>query len=414
VLDRPVSVIVKGPSSGGKSYLVEQVVRYFPESAYLPLTSMSDKALIYMDDPLEHRFLVLYEAAGMAGETVQYIVRSLLSEGEINYKTVMSGADGPVPFTLHKDGPTGLVMTTTQVKVHPENETRLLSLAVLDTPDQTAAILRAIGEQCAHPDSTDRSGPEPSWAALQVFLQSVPSDVVIPFATEVAKRIPPSALRLRRDVTVVFNLIKAHAILHQATRSRDEDERIVATIEDYARVYDLIGELLAENIEAAVSRDVRETVEAVRRLHDRHSRSVMITEVAGELKLDRSTASRRAKKATSLGYLRNEESRPGRPAQLTLGEDIPSQRTILPAPELLSDCVVAPPQGLGVSPSPPDHYVHAGIEATFDPLRFTPEIDDRVCLADPLGDRPALADEYGGLDQPFTADPFDDDDDPFS
>jgi hypothetical protein len=37
LLDRPVSVALKGPSSGGKSYLVERVLTFFPMSAYYAL-----------------------------------------------------------------------------------------------------------------------------------------------------------------------------------------------------------------------------------------------------------------------------------------------------------------------------------------------------------------------------------------
>jgi nicotinamide riboside kinase len=60
-----VSVAVKGPSSGGKSYLTERVLGFFPESAYYARTAMSERALAYSEEPLQHRFLVLYEAAGL-------------------------------------------------------------------------------------------------------------------------------------------------------------------------------------------------------------------------------------------------------------------------------------------------------------------------------------------------------------
>ena len=76
-LDRPVSAAVKGPSSGGKSYLVESVLRFFPESAYYALTAMSDRALAYSEEPLSHRFLVLYEAAGMGGDFATYLIWTL-------------------------------------------------------------------------------------------------------------------------------------------------------------------------------------------------------------------------------------------------------------------------------------------------------------------------------------------------
>ncbi len=47
LLDRIVSLAVKGPSAGGKSFLTETVLRYFPASAYYALSAMSEHALAY-------------------------------------------------------------------------------------------------------------------------------------------------------------------------------------------------------------------------------------------------------------------------------------------------------------------------------------------------------------------------------
>ena len=88
LLDRPVSVAVKGPSSGGKSFIVEFVLRFFPPEAFHALTAMSERALAYSTEPLRHRHLVIYEAAGMAGDFATYLIRSLLSEGRLRYETV--------------------------------------------------------------------------------------------------------------------------------------------------------------------------------------------------------------------------------------------------------------------------------------------------------------------------------------
>ena len=68
LFDRPVSLTVKGPSSAGKSYVTEQVLAYFPETAYHKLTAMSSKALAYSDTPLSHRFIVLFEATALQDE----------------------------------------------------------------------------------------------------------------------------------------------------------------------------------------------------------------------------------------------------------------------------------------------------------------------------------------------------------
>jgi hypothetical protein len=80
LLERPVPIVVKGPSSGGKSFLVESTLKFFPAEAYYALTAMSDRALAYSTESLKHRHLVIYEAAGMSSDFATYLIRSLLSE----------------------------------------------------------------------------------------------------------------------------------------------------------------------------------------------------------------------------------------------------------------------------------------------------------------------------------------------
>jgi hypothetical protein len=132
-----VSIALKGPSSAGKSYLVERVLSFFLESAYYALTAMSERALAYSEEPISHRFLVIYEAAGMDSDFLTYLIRSLLSEGRLRYETLEKTGEGVRPRLIEREGPTGLIVTTTAVKLHPENETRLLSLSVTDTQKQT-------------------------------------------------------------------------------------------------------------------------------------------------------------------------------------------------------------------------------------------------------------------------------------
>jgi hypothetical protein len=333
-LQRPVSVVVKGPSSGGKSFSVETVLRFFPPEAVYCVTAISDRALAYTEAELKHRFLVIFEAAGMMGEFASYLIRSLLSEGRLVYEVVESLPSGLVPRRIEKEGPTGLIVTTTAVRLHPENETRLLSLHVTDTGVQTRAVMRAIANPA--PPTFD----SPPWIALQQWIARSEHRVVIPFAMALAERIPPVAVRLRRDFAQVLNLIRAHAILHQAARKRDVAGRIVATPDDYEVVRDLLADIISEGVEATVSPAIRETVETIRRILASGSDEVSITQLAQALGLDKSATSRRAASAVQQGFLRNLEDRKGRPARLCLGEPIPEPLSILPSREVLHDCSV--------------------------------------------------------------------------
>ena len=254
---------LKGPSSGGQEPPVGGRAHLLPESAYYALTAMSERTLAYSTEPIRHRFLVIYEAAGMSGEFATYLMRSLLSEGRVRYETVEKTSEGMKPRLIEREGPTGLIVTTTAVKLHPENETRLLSLTVTDTQEQTRAVMAALAEE-AREHAPDLVG----WHALQIWLESAEHRVSIPYAGKLAELIPPVAVRLRRDFGALLNLIRAHAILHHATRERDADGRIVATIEDYAAVRKLVADLVSEGIEATVPKTVRETVEAVKGLRE--------------------------------------------------------------------------------------------------------------------------------------------------
>ncbi len=335
-LGRPVSVAVKGPSSGGKSYLTERVLGFFPEGAYYALTAMSERALAYSEEPLQNRFLVVYEAAGMSGDFATYLIRSLLSEGRLRYEVVEKTSEGLKPRLIEREGPTGLLVTTTAVKLHPENETRLISLTVTDTHQQTRDVMAALANEA------DVEAPDlVSWHALQEWLAAAEHRVTVPYSGELAALIPPVAVRLRRDFGAVLNLIRAHAILHQASRKRDAEGRIVATTEDYARVRELVADLVSEGIEATVPATIRETVGALRSLYAEDSEPITIAALAEELELDKSSAWRRVRAAMDRGYVKNLEDRKGRPARLVPGDDLPDDIEVLPAPERLQGCTVA-------------------------------------------------------------------------
>lgn len=343
---KPASGILKGPSAGGKSFIVDQVLRFFPPSAYHALTSMSEHALAYSEEPLVHRFLILYEAAGISTDFANYLLRSLLSEGHIRYETVEKTSEGMKPKLIDREGPTGVIITTTHLQLHPENETRLLSVNISDTPEQTRSVLLAISEE--EDETTDLS----QWQALQRWIDLSEHRVVIPYAKALAERVPPVAVRLRRDFTQILNLIRSHTILHQATRE-DAGGRLIATIEDYAAVRELVSEVVSDGVGATVSQTIRETVNAVGTIIESGKPHATVQQLATVLKIDKSSASRRYGVAKNRGYLVNNENKKGKPAQIVLGDPLPEDVTILPYPEDLKCCTVAVEKEGVDTPPPP-------------------------------------------------------------
>jgi len=355
LLEHPVSVAVKGPSSGGKSFTVETVLKCFPPEAYYAMSSMSERALAYDEEPLAHRFLVIYEADGLGGDLATYLLRSLLSESCLRYLTVEKTNEGLKPKLIERSGPTGLLLTTTWNAIHPENETRMLSLTIRDDRAQTAGILRTLAEQA--------SGRQPAevdlapWHALQTWLALAGCrEVTIPYAAELASLSDPRAVRIRRDFSAVLNLVRSHAILHQATRERNEHGSIIATLDDYAAVYELAIDSVNEGVKASVPPGVRAAVDAVAEIFKETENAVSIRELAERLGIDESATRRRVRVALDAEYLvnlANEKGEPGgrrksqgKTTRLVTGEPMPAETSVLPSPDELREkyLPVIPPE----------------------------------------------------------------------
>lgn len=343
LLDKPVSAAIKGLSSSGKSFTLEQTLKFFPPESVVIMTAMSERALVYNKDDYKHRTLVLYEATalreGAEDNQTAYFVRTLLSEGHLKYPVTVRDKEsgGFKTITVVKEGPTNMIVTTTKARVHAENETRLLSLNTNDTPKQTKAILYALADESIKGISDERLQ---AWHQLQAWLQTAEHRVTIPFAKELADFIPPVAVRLRRDFGNILNLIKSHAILHQASRPRDNDGRIIAKYADYEEVHDLVAHTVAEAVGQTVSDITRETVKTVNKLAT--DDGVTGTEIAKHLKLDKTTVSRRLSVAASGGYIRNMEERRGKPGRWVMGDPLPAAVALLPSVAELENLICNP------------------------------------------------------------------------
>jgi len=165
LLDKPVNVLVKGDSSAGKSFNTEETLRFFPASVVLNASGLSEKAIYYLGS-LKHRVLYLAEATPLQSDEhgpLAYAVRTLLSEGRLAYWRAPSSDDDTLEAILVEvEGPTGFLCTTTAVALHPENETRMLSISVDDSEEQTRRVLQAIAEREERPDFDFAA-----WHALQ-------------------------------------------------------------------------------------------------------------------------------------------------------------------------------------------------------------------------------------------------------
>jgi hypothetical protein len=328
--ERPVSILAKGSSSTGKSHTTQTVLRFFPQDAWIDLGSMSRRYLLYTEEAFAHRFLIVPEWATIKeDEEIVSMLRVLLSEGRLIHGTV-EGEGTRKPKRIEKKGPTGLIITTTEAAVDVEMETRCLSLVTDDTPEQTRRVYDTIAALEFGGETVDLK----RWHELQTWIAGQgETRVVIPFVSALAELMPAGATRLRRDFVSLLCLVRAHAVLHQARRERDHRGRVVADVElDYASIRNLVGDVLAEGVEASVTAAMRETVEAVEAVVEKGHEHTSPKAVADRLGVGRSATYDRIRRALLAGYLVNEADRDERGMKLAVGAPLPGAETFLPTP----------------------------------------------------------------------------------
>lgn len=338
VLDEPVSMVAKGASAGGKSYSTRTTLRLFHPASFYQVTAGSQRSLIFTDEEFEHRTIVMFEATALRevaekrdGDMTAMIVRTLLSEGRIVYDITERGDDGKMGTRrITKRGPTNLIVTTTADNLHHENETRLLSLPVDESGEQTRAVMVRTALRRNQPESAEPPDLDP-WHELFHWLKHHGEHRVwIPYAGYLAEEAAASVVRMRRDFGVLLSMIEAHAVLHQVSRKRDQHGRIIATAADYDAARDILSDAFAITSGRKVKPAVRNAVAAVAELGGALE-DVTVAQVAKHLKRERSRASRGLKEAADLGYLANQETRDGRAARYRLGTEVlPEDAPALP------------------------------------------------------------------------------------
>jgi phage/plasmid primase-like uncharacterized protein len=353
LFDKCMHAAIKGPSSGGKSEIRKAVLKYFPPECVISFTSLTEKALLYIPDGFEHKILSMAEAQRQEEMAFQdYLLRELLSEGKLRHLVPVKAGDKIETVTIEKNGPVAFVVTTTATKLNPENETRMLSLEVDVSEDQTKKVLRQVALIEGLNRPVDDQDFQP-WHDFQRWLAAGDCDVVVPFAKVLVKMIKGTwVVRWRRDLGQLLRAIKAHALLHRNHRERNSKGAIVATIqEDYAIVRDLMDDIMATTADLKVREQVIRTIDTVKRLQSRehadNARSWDLREAAGQggvpstevskaLKLDKGSAWRLLKQAQEAGYLINLEQRRGRPGRYqTTRTQPPTGSDNLPDPDRL-------------------------------------------------------------------------------
>jgi hypothetical protein len=350
-LERPQNLAIVAPSAAGKNRALDAPLDLMPPETVHIVSAGSPRALVYTDEPFEHRHVIFREADsipenGSAGSAL----RAIVEDSCLVYEVVECNPRNGRHETrqIRKAGPVGLITTSTR-SLGPQLSTRLLEVNVPDDEEQTRKVMEAHATKVQPPNG--QSIDVNPFLDLQRWLREAGvRQVSIPFAHVLAQLVPAKAVRMRRDFRQLLTTIQACAFLYQCQRERTPEGWTLATLDDYEIARRLLSPVFDALAAEMLTPVVRATVEAVR-----EDEEISVTDLGRRLNIAKSTAAYRVRRALAGGWLVNQESRRQQPARLARGAGLPDPLTALPSVEqvraFLSNC--SSDFGKSGSPRPP-------------------------------------------------------------
>ena len=246
-----LNIMLVGPSSSGKTYIVQEVMKYFPTEDILQFDSVSPTAFKYYNQSTDEK----------TGETFVDLERKILVFSEMpNFQLVANlrpllSHDRKIIEALTTDRSTAGrgVARHTKIKGYPttffcsaytrmdeQESTRALQLSPESSQEKLEAGVALANERNANPIAFRKKiEGNPARIALKKRIEIIKGlniqSVIIPNPKEVLEKyteiMSTLAPRSQRDIGHLHSLIKAVAMLN-AERRMDENRNVIATNED--------------------------------------------------------------------------------------------------------------------------------------------------------------------------------------
>jgi hypothetical protein len=271
----------------------------------------------------------------------------MISEGRIVHWVTEKVEGHFTTRQIVREGPTNFITTTTAPAVHDENETRLWTLTVDDSPETTAKVLALQAERAQ--GLLPAVDTQPWRDAFEWLVLSGAHEAMVPYADTLAGALPHEPLRIRRDFARLLEAIRVCAIVHQRQRERDAEGRVVASLADFALVRAILADTFRIAVEGLTPKS-RELISTVQRLHaakaaqqlDAEKGAVTVAELMKAFRKPKRTIHNWLKPALELGLLEDlNHGQKGKPLLLQPGTCAVAERSALPDVQVLADACQA-------------------------------------------------------------------------
>ncbi len=302
LLDKPLNLFVKGPSSAGKNFLVRTVLRFLPPETVREITSSSGMSWNYLGKNLKHRIVYLQEESQAGGHV--HPARLLISENRLIRMVTRRRRNRFVTEREVTEGPVACISTTTRNRLEVDDETRHLSVWMDDSPEQTRNILVALAQ-----GSDGISAEElETWHEVQNLLEAR-AKLPIEFPgwfKRVAELVETTEIRARRYFAAFLEACKVVCLIRSFRRKEEElgrREKLRVGFIDFATTILIFADAFGKSLEGPGLEEL-ETRQLVEQISKRKGGALVnASDLAAELGATNNQAYARLRNAAREGYI---------------------------------------------------------------------------------------------------------------
>ena len=275
----PLSIFVRGGSSGGKTALVKTVTQLVPDCDKWGAHDISEQALHYVDEEKLNGKVVLM-GEDLHDEKIEGKIRQMQSDHELTKLVTIKDEQTGEMRAEHivKNVRLSFMITSTTLAVNLENISRCLILSVDETSQQTEKVHRRTGEKhlCVGIDTEIAKDLRERIIRKHHLAQRLLKPVIIFNPFGVLTRFPASSAEMRRSFDYFLYFIDAICFGRQmqkkyyrltvpGTRKREILKK--CDLADYELGYSLFVEgILRKNLLIDISSSTRNLYEAIREM----------------------------------------------------------------------------------------------------------------------------------------------------
>jgi len=273
---RPVSVMLRGSPSSGKSSALKAVLQIFAPEIVMERAGLSGKALFYGEGSLAGKILVLTEYH--AGKDSRHLIRLAQTEGVLTDETsVLEGRSRSTAITERVGRPV-VMSTTSESKIAVDDLSRFQVVWADESPAQSLRVMRS---RASAPPEPIRTGELEVWHKAMSLLVAREGDFLRPpkWLRSLPRRMPLERPGIRRDFERLITFLQAIALCRGCAR---RPKAIDIEFTDYAVAHLIFERVFAATPRAIAAQDLQLT-RVVARLNEEQGGPVTVKAVADAL-----------------------------------------------------------------------------------------------------------------------------------